>query len=265
MPHRISDQQLAAIDLALTDRDKQILAIIREAKYLLTGQLQRLFSLSSRGYTTRLLRKLKDYGLINALPPKHVAERTECIWYLTEAGERLFNLGKEKPRVRKVVERNTFTYLRHIIAVAEVYVQVIELTRKDPEITLARHQFEPTCWRFYNHHDKDITLKPDLMLVTNLDDFEDKWFIEMDLNTEDIHVIMEKCKRYHQYYATGIEHKKHGIFPMVVWIVPNARRRKLIEENIRSTFMDKQKIFIVITPDELQDLFMQHLGRDRLC
>ena len=56
--------------------------------------------------------------------------------------------------------------------------------------------------------------------------YEDRWFIEVDLDTESPNKIIDKCERYHKYYRSGLEQQESGVFPLTVWIVPSAERKK---------------------------------------
>ena len=70
---RISRQQLEEIDMALSDRDRQVLLAVQKYRYLLTGQVQRLHFLEATTptaalrATSRNLKKLKELGLVDSL------------------------------------------------------------------------------------------------------------------------------------------------------------------------------------------------------
>ena len=85
--------------------------------------------------------------------------------------------------------------------------------------------------------------------------YEDRWFIEIDLSTEAMPVVMDKCKRYHQYLNSGIEQRQHnGVFPITVWIVPDEQRKQKMIEAIKETFKKAPSMFAVITAEEFEEL-----------
>ena len=108
-----------------------------------------------------------------------------------------------------------------------------------------------------NSGGKIVFLKPDLFAVTVCDGYEDRWFLEIDLDTESPIRIIEKCQRYHDYYRSGLEQKQYSVFPLVVWIVPDAERKETITKHIQKVFAKQPKIFTVITMEELEPLIRQ--------
>ena len=89
---------------------------------------------------------------------------------------------------------------------------------------------------------------------------EPKAVFEIDLDTESPIKIIEKCQRYYQYYRSGIEQNEYGVFPLVVWIVPDAGRKNSLELRIKAEFSNYPNIFVVITPGEFEDLIHQGAG-----
>lgn len=249
----------------LSERDFEILTSLKYAKYLMTGQIQRLHitdastqNAASRA-TTKNMRKLKDLGLVSTFKRRiggtHKGSAS-YVWHLTEAGKRLLDLkDNEEPirRSRRFLEPN-FAHMRHTIAVSECYVQLVEISRKYKKLILAEVEWEPDCWRPYRKDGHDFNLKPDLAAAIYNDGYEDRWFIEIDLNTEALPVVMDKCKRYHYYLHTKAEQKQHGMFPVVIWIVPDENRKQKIIEACDKTFEKQPKMFAVILPNEFEDI-----------
>ncbi len=117
---------------------------------------------------------------------------------------------------------------------AELRVQLEEAARAGP-IELERVETEPTCWREYiGRHGVPATLKPDLALVIASGDYEDHWFIEVDRGTESIRTVLAKCAQYEAYRRSGREQGAHGVFPLVVWSVPDEKRRDRIASELEA-------------------------------
>lgn len=271
---RISLRQLEEADKRLTEENKQILISVQRYRYLLTSQVQRLYfsdSVSDSAAlrsTTRTLKKLRELGLIDHLARRIGGVRAgsgALVWHLTHAGERLLRLHEErKSPIKRFFEPSPY-FLAHCLAVADVAVEITEICRKFEKMQLIELQPEPDCWRIYNEYGSAVSLKPDLFAVTASEKYEDRWFIEVDLNTESPAKVIEKCERYHRYYRSGIEQDATGVFPLTVWIVPDAERKSKLISAIRSAFDKQPKLFAVITKDELETLIHQGGEEETLC
>ena len=55
------------------------------------------------------------------------------------------------------------------------------------------------------------------------------------------------------------------MFPLVVWLVKDAERKNSIKMYIRENLKDLPKMFLVITPDELEKMIRQFIGTEELC
>jgi hypothetical protein len=215
----------------------------------------------------RGLKKLRELGLTGALERRIGGVRAGSgsrIWYLTDGGERLLRLDGGVTRPRRRFFEPSPHFLSHTLAVAECYVQLTEICG-GRGLELTAPDLEPSCWRPFNHIGKMVTLRPDLFAVTVCGEYEDRWFFEMDLSTEAPIRVMEKCRRYHDYYRSGLEQQRHEVFPLVVWIVPDEARKTSLTAHIRDEFKKQPRIFIVITPDELEALIRQGIDGGALC
>lgn len=276
-PKRIllSRQQLESLRRRLGERDLVILTAIRMSKYLTSDQVRRLYFREHSTDTAairaanRNLGKLREMHLIAAMTRRVGGIRGgsgSYIWHLTEAGERLLRLAKpddSKRRARFLEPSGRF--LRHALAVAECSIQIREICERQTELSLITVDFEPDSWRAYSRIGKIVSLKPDLYAKTLCGEYEDCWFIEVDLGTESIPAILEQCRRYHDYFLTGLEQEEFGVFPLTVWIVPSAHRRDMLKEAICKTFAGQPSLFAVITPEELEPLLCQKLNQEALC
>jgi len=273
MLERISQGRLEEIIPALSERDRDILSVIRQCRYLTSHQIRRLHFTDAVSPTVGLrkanrnLGKLKEIGLTDRLARRIGGVRAGSgahIWYLTENGERLLRIGNHTARPRKRSFEPSPYFLAHTLAVAECYIQLTEICG-DLSLELVSTELEPDCWRLYSDKGVFTTLKPDLFAVTVCGDYEDRWFIEIDLNSESPVTVVEKCRRYHQYYRIGMEQKLHGVFPLTVWIVPDAARRDSIMAYLRAEFAKQPRLFVVITPEELEKLIRQGVEGRLLC
>ena len=269
MPERVSLKKLEELEPSLSDRDKNVLRSIQAYRYLTTSQIQRLHVIdaatpsSALRATSRNLKKLKELHLIDTLARRIggvYSGSGSSVWHLDAAGEHLLRLtDNKKARPHKASFEPSAYFLAHTLSVSECVVRLTEVCRKKG-MHLTEAQHEPYCWRPYNSAGKIISLKPDLFAITLCDNYEDRWFFEIDLATESPIKVIEKCHRYHQYYRSGLEQEQYRVFPLVVWIVPDAARKSSIEIRIKAEFSKQPNIFAVITPDELETLVRQGAG-----
>lgn len=258
---RLSKRRLLEIDNGFSDRDRTVLCTIQKCRYITTGQLQRLHftdaatPMTALRATSRNLTKLAELGLIEALPRRIGGIRggsgANC-WYLKPPGEHLLRLTGSIAKLRRAFTPSP-QFLTHTLAVAECFVRLTEICR-GRGLELKAASLEPECWRAYNHAGKLVSIKPDISAVTTFGDYEDRWFIEIDLDTEAPTKIVEKGYRYHEYYRSGLEQKQHEVFPLVVWIVPDSKRKDSLNKHLRKEFSAWPNIFAVITLDELEPL-----------
>lgn len=275
MFERFTAGGLQETESLLGERDKRVLASVRRCRYLTTRQVQRLlFTDAVSGSAglraaNRSLNKLRDLGLAAALMRRIGGVRAgsgSLIWHLTPPGEQLLRLrdSSAHPQARKRFFEPSPHFLAHTLSVAECFVQFTEICA-GKGLELVSTELEPECWRSYSHKGSMMALRPDMYAETICGEYEDRWFIEIDLHTESPSKVVEKCRRYHDYYRSGLEQKLHGMFPLVVWIVPDAARQESIASHIREAFQKQPKIFIVITPDELETLVRQGVEGVALC
>ncbi|MBM7502926.1 replication-relaxation family protein [Agromyces aurantiacus] len=247
----------------LTARDLRILEDLEQYRLLTTRQLQRLHlpaqpfgthttpRSATRG-TTRILGRLEELNAVARLERRiggieHGSALT--IWQLGPAGLRhLRHLRGETTRKQYLEPGLAFT--AHTLAVAEVSVVLREHSGAG-HFELLELVAEPACWRpFTAAGGEVVTLKPDLLAVTADHDTETHSFIEVDLGTESVSVLIRKCRRYQQYARTGAEQIQRGLFPAVVWIVPTLKRADLLRQAITEDQMLDPDLFWIITPEQ---------------
>jgi len=160
------------------------------------------------------------------------------------------------PRRQRHREPST-TFLEHTLAVAEVSLRLREIANRG-EVTLLDVQHEPACWRPYSGPGGGtVRLKPDLAVVTATEKFEDHWFFEVDLATEPPSRVLRACLNYQAYRQSGVEQRRLGLFPAVVWIVPTGRRKEILERRLGQHKALSARLFSVITLDELETLIQR--------
>ena len=270
----LNKNALFRLDQQLTDRDKTVLASLKKYRFLLTGQLQRLHfyappnETARATATTRTLRRLREYGLIQTLERRVGGARSgsgSMIWHLTEAGYRFLQLHQPEEQSRTPVKEPSTQFLAHTLSVAECAIQMESICRPSKDLDVIKLETEPPCWRSFQENGKTVILKPDLYAVTRYDGYEDYWFMEVDLGTESTSQVTDKCKVYRRYFFTEMEQAENDVFPLVVCIVPDEKRKEKLKAAIRSALPPDPKMFLIITPDQLERMLRQFIGSEEMC
>ena len=268
---RVSRRELDGIRASLSERDTQIVASVALHRFLTTRQICRLH-LVDKGTETAALRsanrtldKLRDLRLLVPLERRIGGVRAGSggyVWSLGHVGARLLQRADTvdgRRRRRREFEPSS-TFLEHSLAVAEVFLRLTEAARRG-DITLLGVQHEPACWRAYNGPGGGVArLKPDLAMVTATEKFEDHWFVEVDLASEPPSRIIRACLNYQEYRRSGVEQRRLGLFPAVVWIVPTARRQLTLQSRLKQHEAISPGLFTIITLDELEGLVQRGPG-----
>jgi hypothetical protein len=261
---RISRRQLEEAGRLLADRDMEILRSLQKCRYMTTHHIRRLHF---TGHATanaalraanRGLIKLQAYGLIAALKRRIGGVRAGSgayVWVLSETGNRLLCMNDKTDKPRKRFFEPSPAFMNHTLEITETFVRIKEICSRY-HLKQGKTELEPACWRNYTDRSgKSVALKPDLFAIVLHGKYEYSYFLEADLDTEAPSVVLEKCKRYVQYYRSGAEQKQSGIFPLTVWIVPDISRQECLQRHIAACKeLTPKALFVVITRDEFETL-----------
>lgn len=266
-PTRVGRRRLANLAEELGDRDRQILGFLDAYKYATTSQLARRHAhefgsaRSAIRQTNRQLSKLERYGLLRRLERRIGGIRAgsaSTIWTLTTAGRKTTLTADASDDQSSAVRRvravePSMSFLDHTLAVTEVAIQLDELVHGG-HLASVTASTESACWRRYvGPAGQPVWLKPDLAAVTGTTDgFEDHWFVEVDRATENPARIVTKCRSYTDYRSSGREQADVGVFPAVLWVVPDERRRDQLRERLASEAGLVHGLFRVVTLNDFK-------------
>jgi hypothetical protein len=230
----------------LTERDVELVRDIEKYRLLTTRHIQRLYfdpahpsPTASARACNRTLARLREAGLIKALDRRIGGVRAGSagfVWYLGPAGERVLQtLDPGRTAGRHNYREPSRHFALHTLAIAELAVETIEAGRNG-DMEVLELQTEPASWQqSLSPFGTLQTLKPDLRLVTARGDYEEHWFIEADLATEHLPVILRQCAAYESFRATGRYQAAHGLFPAVLWVTPTEARAAAIRAAVART------------------------------
>lgn len=235
---RVGSRQLSEIRASLTAVDWDVLQSLAKFHYLTTRQIQRLhFNQPARSIAAasrasrRRLQQLYEQRVVDRLDRRIGGVRAGSASYVltvSPIGARLLESS-----TRRRAREPSLLHLDHVLAVAELAVQLHEAHTAGATI-VRRLEPEPACWRpFIARHGARGLLKPDLRVTVADDGRELHWFIEVDRGTEHAPVLRRKMRTYIEAWQAGVD-QLDGVFPQVLWVVPDEGRGDAIESALRS-------------------------------
>lgn len=257
----------------LTERDYQLLRDVEKYRLLTTRHIQRLHfdpihptPTASARACNRSLSRLRDVRVLRALDRRIGGTRAGSagfVWYVGPAGERVLRTLDPTPESgRRNYREPSRHFVEHTLAVAELAVQAIEAGRHG-HLEVLQLETEPASWQeSLSPFGTVQMLKPDLRLITARGDYEEHWFIEADLASEHLPVIVRQCTAYQTFRATGRYQAAHGLFPAVLWVTPTEARAAALRAAVaRSAGLDPA-LYRVCTQGEYLAALTGQDGRD---
>jgi hypothetical protein len=254
--------RLAALRERLTADDEVVLRALATVHLATTGQLQRLTcdrqpARTAEIVTAQRLRRLRQLGLTTAFlrrPSDRRPGRPGYLHALSIDGRVLadgrYAIGGERPRR---TWRPGEQFVAHRLAITELYTRLTEQGRAGgPRVR--EFQAEPDSWRSHTGPDGErLVIRPDALVRLEQAGLETSWFCEIDRGTEPARTLAGKCQEYRTYELSGVEQRRHGVFPGVAFIVLDGPRRRLVERVIARQPEAARLLFMVATEDEAVD------------
>ncbi|WP_314410152.1 replication-relaxation family protein [Streptomyces sp. DSM 40484] len=252
-PSSSQNARVARLRRQLSPRDLAVLGILQRVRLASLRHLQRLLVVdgSPQARTRRaqlMMTRLTELGLVTRFSRIIGGARAGSSGYiygLSGLGQAVVEAdGPLGGKRRRVWEAKPY-FQDHMLAVSELYVQLVEQHRLGQGALLA-FDAEPAAWRhFTGKHNELVMVRPDAYVRIGRAAIEHSSFVEVDMATETLPTIRKKCLRYIEYWRSGVEQRWRGVFPKVVWLVETERRREHIAGVIGKLAVDAQALFCV--------------------
>ena len=265
-PTRVRLAHVEWVQQRMTPRDWAILETVNRLRAVDGLQLERLhfaeLSDASRPVVRgRVLRRLLDWRVLATLPRRVGGAgygSTARVLGLDSTGVRLLTARLNArtgtaARVRFPGTPGERT-VRHILAVAELYVQLTEQARRRGA-SVANFEAEPAAWW---PNGLGGWLKPDAYVVLAAGDVRDHYWCEVDLATENIPTLKRKALTYLEFWQRG-ETGPEQITPRVVFSVPDKDRAAAVSSMLAHLPHPASELFLVSTSESTAHHLIQSL------
>lgn len=261
---RVSVPQLLAIADDMSPRDRAITETVARLSLVSGRQLSNIFFSNIPHPSTRarlarrVLARLVEQGVLARLQRRQGGiggGSQSWVYALGPAGRRIvaYWAGEGLPRSRSVYEPAA-AWFAHTLAVSDLYVQLRQAERAG-RVEVLTFDAEPACHRRYTRLG-GVTgvLKPDAFVRLGIGDYEDALMVEVDLGTERRGQLLRQHAAYSEHFRAGIEQANTGIYPGVLWIVPDAKRAALLADIQRKLPEQTRRLFTVATSEQALDV-----------
>ena len=250
----VTARRLERMARDLSDRDAAVLDTLARVRVATTAQLVALHFAGAATPTAgirscqRSLMRLANARLVHALDRRQGGVRagsSSTVWALGVAGQRLLRRGGPAGGLdRRRPWTPSLVFLAHRLAITQT---LVDLTTSSLSGRLLRFEAEPDSWRRYpGPGGGRLSCKPDAYAAVRHDDYDEAWFLEVDRATESPTVIARKASVYLQYLASGREQATAGVFPWVLFLVPDEARRQVLVRTLAKVKAPDPKFFQVV-------------------
>ncbi|BAJ30994.1 hypothetical protein KSE_52180 [Kitasatospora setae KM-6054] len=196
------------------------------------------------------LDRLVRFGVIRRFPntsEERSAGPAGYVYALTAAGLRL--AGAQTPTAQRRAWQPKPLTLSHWLAISELYVQLTAAVRST-STELTDFEVEADARRTFHDFAGRHVLRPDALVRLANPTLRWSYFIEVDRSTESPRRLAEKCQAYRAYELVGDEQLLHGVFPLVVFVVPDEHRAQAVRRVTQAQPADARDLFLVVTQTE---------------
>lgn len=213
---------------------------------------------TARRTTRKRLSHLESYGLVRRFintardrptgPPGFV-------YVLTTVGARLtgqpdlpgLGLGQRK------VWHPSRAFIDHWLAIGDLYVE-LSVRARSGDVAIKEFNIEGSAKRNYRDgYGRMQILRPDAFIRVATGGNVLSWFIEVDRATESPRQLAQKCRAYRAYELSRQEQRHSGVFPGVLFIVPDERHAGVVGQVIASQPPEARGLFWVTIKAEAID------------
>lgn len=222
------------INSSLSPKAAEILRSAYACRLMTAKQIERLYFYGNNSSTTgtricrRVLKRMAEQDILRRRQRRIGGIRAGSASYIYSIGAEGARLVSDK-RVHYYIQDPSDYFMEHTLALTELYVSLYEQSRNG-KFEILEIQTEPSCWRtFTTLVSGKLSLRSDMFVRLGVGTEELSYFIEMDRGTSHSPSLLNKLRTYESYYLSGKEQMLTGVFPQVLWVVLNNKRKTMLE------------------------------------
>jgi hypothetical protein len=230
--------------MQITSRDLQIIAFVSRFGQVTLKHIEAHFFAGHRSNTSVkvVLRRLVSQKLLVRVERRTVGGARggsgQYVYQLGYAGWRMSDTKDAYSQAR------TVNY--HSLAIAEVFTSIHRA--ESDAVQIVRYEVDEESSIKINY----IPINPDMYLELRLGAVERRVWVEVDLGTERPKQLKDKLIRYHDAWLNAPD--KWNPFPMVVWVLPDEKRKAELESLIAQQPKESQPMYRTATFEDVAEV-----------
>lgn len=276
MKRYLSTAGLLELAAGLSTKERRLVELVARLRLMSHAQLAAMLgdcsgeatSASTARMTRRTLSQLTKDGMLARLERRIGGVRAGSsgyVYYLGPAGQRLVAYWRGHGFVRGRYRPDPGArFVQHRLAVSETYVRLCQAGQRG-DLELLSFDAEPDSWRsFPDGFGARRALKPDAFTRIALGAYEDLYFLEIDLATESRNVVVSKLRAYADYFNSGEEQSRHGVFPRVLILANSEERCASLVESCSRLPAEAWQLFTIGKLDRVVDIVTLQQGHNAM-
>jgi|Deesub1362A_J573_1020465.scaffolds.fasta_scaffold01835_1 hypothetical protein len=221
-----------APSMVLTERDKKVILLVYENRFLRRDQIQKLFFPSTQTCNQRLMKLYQHRFLERIFKPVSFGQ-SQAVYALDKRGKDIVarELGLENIKWSKSKNRVELFFLEHTLAVNDFKVNLLLFLRerRDVKLLFFKHEWEDLKDRVSDPRGKRpyLPVTPDAFFGIETERGKAYFFLEADRGTQTLKRFREKIVAYRQYWKEGKYQERHGFKNFRVLTVTTSKKRLL--------------------------------------
>lgn len=226
--------------LVLTDRDREIIRVVYQFRFLTSNQLTEKF-FSSKSKADRRLRELFDHGYLDRIDRPTVSGKSELIYALWKKGAEILcaqhDLSKSELNWKSSRNNIRPDRIDHELEVVSFHLAMDKSVKSTSSISWLfwqdrREIVSNKTWDLLNAGENKsgkLKLIPDAFFGLQTPKGKTVFFLELDRGTESPRVFRQKLLIYQIAFERGLIQKETGLKAFrVLIIVPHEQRLKVL-------------------------------------